>query len=117
MSKKGFQGNSLSWLKKILSVTFASVVFLIEEIQNVFLFYKECRNVQLVAQEQDSFKLLSSEQKDQVKKFYNAKILELDKAQKLICREATIQVVLQLTLIMYQEILINSRLLDKFLLS
>ena len=50
------------------------------------------------------------EEKNQVEKFYNAKIQELDKAQKLICREATIQVALQLTLILYQEILIKSSL-------
>ena len=105
-SKMGSFGNSLRGLKKIFSVFFASVIFLIEEIQNVFVFYKECRKVQLIAQKQDTFELLSSEEKNQVKNFYNAKIQELSNGQKLICREATIQVVLQSTLILYQEILI-----------
>ena len=53
----------------------------------------------------------TEEQRNQVKIFYDAKIKELDKAQKLICREATIQVILQLTLIFYQEIFIISYLL------
>ena len=34
--------------------------------------------------------------------FYNARIRQLDGAQRLICRESSIQVVLQLTLILYQ---------------
>ena len=75
--------------------------------QNVFLYYKECSKVQLLAKKQNIFKHLHLEEKKQVKKFYNAKIQSLNKAQKLICREATIQVALQLTLILYQEILRN----------
>ena len=50
----------------------------------------------------------TKEERCQVKMFYDGKIKELDKAQKLICREATIQVILQLTLIFYQEIFIKS---------
>ena len=95
-------------LKKIFFVIFASPIFLVEEIQTVFLFFKECRQIQLLSEEQNVFKHLSLDKKDQVKKFYNAKIQELDKVQKLICREATIQVALQLTLILYQEIFIQS---------
>ena len=100
-------------VKKIISVIFASVIFLLEEIQNVFVFYKECRKIQLLAEKQNIFKNLSAEEKDQVKKFYNAKIQELDKAQKLICREATVQVALQLTLILYQEIFNKSSFTKK----
>lgn len=100
----------LTYLKKMFSVFFASLIFLVEEIQNVFVFYKKCKKIQLLAEKQETFKKLSPEEKDQVRKFYNAKIQELDKAQKLICREATIQVVLQLTLILYQEILFKSSL-------
>ena len=92
-------------LKKVLSIIFASVLFLVEEIQNVFLFYKKCRKIRFLTQKQNIFKDLSSEEKGQVKHFYDAKIQELDKAQKLACREATIQVAFQLTLILYQEIL------------
>ena len=98
--------NCFNHLKKIFFVIFASPIFLVEEIQTVFLFFKECRKIQLLSEKQNVFKHLSMDKKDQVKKFYNAKIQELDKAQKLICREATIQVALQLTLILYQEILI-----------
>ena len=49
-----------------------------------------------------NFEILQIEEPDD-KNFYNAKIRQLDKAQKLICREATIQVVLQLSLMLYQE--------------
>ena len=73
--------------------------------ENVFVFYKECKKIQSLAKKQNIFAHLSTVEKDQVKKFYNAKIQELDKAQKLIRREATVQVALQLTLILYQEIL------------
>ena len=106
-SKKGRLGNFLYCFKKIISIIFASVIFLVEEMQNVFLYYKECSKVQLLAKKQNIFKHLHLEERKQVKKFYNAKIQSLNKAQKLICREATIQVALQLTLILYQEILRN----------
>ena len=62
---------------------------------------------------QNIFKKLSSDEKNRVQKYYNAKVQELDKVQKLICREATIQVALQLTLILYQEILMKLPLLKK----
>ena len=110
MSEKSRLKNCFHHLKKILFVIFASPIFLVEEIQTVFIFFKECRKIQLLSEKQNVFKHLSLDEKDQVKKFYNAKIQELDKAQKLICREATIQVALQLTLILYQEILITSSL-------
>ena len=76
--------------------------------QNVFLFYKECSKIKSLAKKQNFFKNLSPEERKQVKNFYDSKIQSLDKAQKLICRESTIQVALQLTLILYQEILIKS---------
>lgn len=110
MSKIDRMGKPLTFLGKFLSVIFASVIFLVEEIQNVFVFYKECRKIQSLAEKQETYKKLSPEEKDQVRNFYDAKIQELDKAQKLMCREATIQVVLQLTLILYQEILFKSSL-------
>ena len=62
---------------------------------------------------QNIFKKLSTDEKNRVQKYYNAKVQELDKVQKLICREATIQVALQLTLILYQEILMKLPLLKK----
>ena len=87
-------------------VIFASVLFFVEEIQNVFSFYCKSKPMQLLSKQYTDYNDLSSEEKGQVKKFYNAKIRHLDKSQKLICREASIQVVLQLTLLLYQEILI-----------
>ena len=62
--------------------------------------------MRLLSKQYNDYNALSSEEKEQVKKFYNVKIRQLDKSQKLICREASIQVVLQLTLLLYQEILI-----------
>ena len=47
--------------------------------------------IESLSEKRDSFKDLSPDEKDEVKNFYNAKIRQLDKAQKLICREATIQ--------------------------
>ena len=83
------------------------VIYLVEEIQNVFLFYNDCTNIQSLAKKQSIFKNLSPEEKKGVEKFYDARTQALDKAQKFICRESSIQLALQLTLILYQEILIN----------
>ena len=74
--------------------------------QNVLLFYKICVEIRLLTKKKNKFKDLSLDEKNHVRKFYDAKIHELDKAQKLNCRETTIQVALQLTLISYQEILV-----------
>ena len=59
-----------------------------------------------LSNQQNDYKDLSLEEKTEVEKFYDAKMQQLDKSQRIICREATIQVVLQLTLLLYQEILI-----------
>ena len=112
-SKIGRLGIFVNRLKKVASILFASLIYLIEEIQNVFFFYKKSKKIGILAEKQNIFENLSSEQKEEVKKFYNAKIEELDKAQKLLCRETTIQVALQLTLILYQEILIKLSFLRK----
>ena len=93
-------------LKKFFSIIFAGVLFFVEEVQNVFIFYRESKKMRLLSKQKKDYKDLSSEEKEKVKKFYDAKIRQLDKSQKLICREATVQVVLQLTLLLYQEILI-----------
>ena len=90
-------------MKKFISVIFASFIFLVEEIQNVIRSFKESRIIESLSEKEGTFKDLSPDEKDEVRKYYNAKIRQLDKAQKLICREATIQVVLQLTLMLYQE--------------
>ena len=85
-----------------MSIVFASFIFLTEEIQNVFLFYKDCRHIQCLRKKQNLFSNLSLSEKNAVREFFNAKVCQLERAQKLICRESSIQVVLQLTLILYQ---------------
>ena len=97
ISKKWF-----SALKRIVSILFASFIFLIEEVQNVFFFYKDCKLIHSLRKKHDRFCNLSLEEKKSVRAFFNVKVRQLDKAQKLICRESSIQVVLQLTLIVYQ---------------
>ena len=100
-------GNVLNRLKNIISIIAASVIFLVEEMLNVFIFYKECKKIHQIAKKQNIFKNLSLEDKKRVENFYNVEIEELDKAQKLLCRESSIQVALQFTLILYQEILVK----------
>ena len=77
-------------------------MFLIEEIQNVHQYYKDCQIIQTLKKRHKDFKDLSLVEKNEVRKFYDAKIRQLDIAQKLLCRESTIQIVLQLVLILYQ---------------
>ena len=97
VSKKCF-----SALKGIVSILFASIIFLIEEVQNVFFFYKDCKLIHSLRKKHERFCDLSLDEKNSVRAFFNVKVRQLDKAQKLICRESSIQVVLQLTLIVYQ---------------
>ena len=94
--------NSFPALKRIVSILFASFIFLIEEVQNVYLFYKDCKLIHSLRKKYDRFRNLSFDEKNAVRVFFNVKVRQLDKAQKLICRESSIQVVLQLTLIVYQ---------------
>ena len=58
-SETGTLGNCLNRLNKIFSIIFASFIFLVEEIQNVFVFYKEGGNIQRLAEKQDNFNQLS----------------------------------------------------------
>ena len=88
---------------KMFSVVIASVLFVVEEIQNAYFFFKESEKIQGLAQKRKCYKDLAANEKKAVEKFYEAKIEQLDAAQKLICRESSIQVVFQLTLILYQE--------------
>ena len=85
-----------------MSVLFASFIFLIEEVKNVYLFYKGGKFIQALRKKHDRFLTLSFDEKIAVREFFNARIRRLDGAQRLICRESSIQVVLQLTLILYQ---------------
>ena len=92
----------LSVLKRVMSILFSNLLFMIEEVQNVFLFYKNCKLIQTLRKQKDRFCNLSLQEKNAVRAFFNDKVRQLDKAQKLICRESSIQVVLQFTLIVYQ---------------
>ena len=85
-----------------MSTLFASFLFLIEEVQTIFIFYKDCKLIQALRKKHGRFSHLSIEEKNKVRVYFNAKVRQLDRAQKLICRESCIQVVLQLTLIVYQ---------------
>ena len=84
-------------------ILFATFVFLIEEVQNVFLMYKESKLILSLREKNDRFLTLSLDEKNAVRDYFNARIRQLDGAQRIICRESSIQVVLQLTLILYQE--------------
>ena len=87
----------------MFSIVIASALFVVEEIQNAYFFFKESEKIQSLAQKQKWYKDLSVNEKIKVERFYDAKIEQLDGAQKLICRESSIQFVFQLTLILYQE--------------
>ena len=87
-----------------MTIVFASLLLLIEEVQNVVIHYKECKIIQSFIKKHESYEKLPPEEKKKVRLFYEAKVRKLDEAQKLICRESSIQVAFQLTLILYQEI-------------
>ena len=74
----------------------------LEQVQSVFLFYKDCKLIQSLRKKHERFMHLSLQEKNAVRTFFDVKVRRLDKAQKLICRESSIQVVLQFTLIVYQ---------------
>ena len=86
-----------------MSILFASLILLIEEVQDVSRFYKDSKTIQSLRIKHDRYNDLSLDGKKKVRVFYDVKIKSLDKAQKLISRESSIQVALQLTLISYQE--------------
>ena len=102
-SEKWLQEKSLSGLHRVMSIIFASFIFLIEEVQNIINHYEEGKIIQFLRKKHTRFDQLSPDGKNKVRIFFNAKIRRLVCAQKLICRESSIQVALQLTLILYQE--------------
>ena len=77
-------------------------MFLIEEVQKVYLMYKESKLILSLREKNDRFLTLSLDEKNAVRDYFNARIRQLDGAQRIICRESSIQVVLQLALILYQ---------------
>ena len=58
--------------------------------------------VQDLARAGKIFKDLSDSEQNEVENYYTAKKRQLDRAQKVICRESSIQLVLQNSLIVYQ---------------
>ena len=64
--------------------------------------YKESKLILSLREKNDRFLTLSLDEKNAVRDYFNARIRQLDGAQRIICRESSIQVVLQLTLILYQ---------------
>ena len=102
LAEKCSSKRSFSRIARILAIVFSPFMFMIEELQNVFRFYKHCEKIQSLRKKHEKFGELSLDEKNQVKTFFNAKAKGLDRAQKIMCREASIQVVLQLTLILYQ---------------
>ena len=82
---------------------------MVEEIKHIYHYYKNCNKIQRLSERKERFSDLSTLEKTEVRCFYDAKMRQLDGAQKLICRESSIQVVLQLTLIVYQANLYQAR--------
>ena len=64
--------------------------------------YKESKLILSLREKNDRFLTLALDEKNAVRDYFNARIRQLDGAQTIICRESSIQVVLQLTLILYQ---------------
>ena len=54
-----------------MSVLFASFIFLIEEVKNVYLFYKGGKAIQALRKKHDQFLTLSLDEKKEVRDFYN----------------------------------------------
>ena len=107
LAEKCYSKKYLFRIIRISAIIFSPLMFLIEEVQNVFRFYKHCEKIQSLRKKHGKFGELSVDEKNEVKTFFNAKTQKMDRAQKIMCRETSIQVVLQLTLILYQA---NSQL-------
>lgn len=103
LAEKCYTKKSLFRIIRISAIIFSPLMFLIEEVQNVFRFYKHCEKIKSLRKKHEKFGELSVDEKNEVKTFFNAKTQKMDRAQKIMCRETSIQVVLQLTLILYQE--------------
>ena len=91
-----------AFVRKIFAICFAHILVLIEEIYVVYDFYLRGKDIQQLTKKNNLYKDLSSNEKSVVKAYFAAKKTQLDGAQKIICRESSIQLVLQNTLIVYQ---------------
>ena len=87
--------------RKFFTILFAHILIFIEEVFFIYEFFKQTTKLQKL--DQKKFEDLSDKEKIEVEKYFEAKKKQLDRAQKVICRESSIQVVLQNALIVYQE--------------
>ena len=78
---------------------------MLEEIYVVYDFYLRGKDMQKLSKKSNLYKDLTPEEKGVVKAYFAAKRNQLAGAQKIICRESSIQLVLQNTLIVYQAFL------------
>ena len=91
-----------TFCRKIITILFAHILIFIEELYFIYDFFKRSEKVQDLARAGKFFKDLSDSERDEVESYYTAKMRRLDRAQKVICRESSIQLVLQNSLIVYQ---------------
>ena len=92
-----------TFCRRIITILFAHILIFIEELSYIYEFFKRSEKVQDLARAGKIFKDLSDSEKSEVENYYTAKKRQLDRAQKVICRESSIQLVLQNSLIVYQE--------------
>ena len=88
--------------RKVFAICFAHILVLIEEIYVVYDFYLRGKDIQGISKKNNLYRDLSPDEKAIVEAYYAAKTAQLDGAQKIICRESSVQLVLQNTLIVYQ---------------
>ena len=75
-----------------------------EEIYFTMNFFRKSQKIQRLAQKRIRFEDLVSKEQQVVYEYFESKKKQLDRSQKLICRESSIQFVLQNTLIVYQVV-------------
>ena len=83
---------------------FSPLIVVSEEIYFTMNFFRKSQKIQRLAQKRIRFEDLDSKEQRGVYEYFESKRKQLDRSQKLICRESSIQFVLQNTLIVYQVI-------------
>ena len=101
----GILPRNISFLfRKFCFVLLAPLILPIEEVFFIREFFKKSRKVLEISKMSNQFKTLCNTDKIEVLKYYKIKKRELQRSQKLICRESSIQLVLQNVLIAYQVV-------------
>ena len=101
----GILPKNISFLfRKFCFVLLAPLILPIEEVFFIREFFKKSRKVLEISKMSNQFKALCNKDKIEVLKYYKIKKRELQRSQKLICRESSIQLVLQNVLIAYQVV-------------